>query len=81
MKNCLLYEGEFKNGEKHGLGKLYTSEKILIYTGEFLRDKMEGKGEFFGEKRKYYGSFVSDEFCGLGKLTNYEVGNSEVGYE
>ena len=35
----LLYEGEYYNGEKNGIGREYDDEGELIYEGEYLNGK------------------------------------------
>jgi hypothetical protein len=39
----LKYDGEFKNGKKHGKGKEYDFNGILIFDGEYKDDKRDGK--------------------------------------
>ena len=42
----LLYEGEFKNGERYGKGKEYHFRNInLMYEGEYKNGKRHGKGK------------------------------------
>ena len=35
----LLYEGEYYNGEKNGIGREYDDKGELIYEGEYLNGK------------------------------------------
>ena len=42
-KNNDIYEGELKNGKRHGKGK-YTYKDGDIYEGEFKDDKKDGYG-------------------------------------
>ena len=38
------YEGEFKDGKRHGQGILKDSDGKIIYEGEWKDDKPDGKG-------------------------------------
>ena len=38
------YEGEFKDGKRHGQGTLKDSDDKLVYYGEWKDDKPNGKG-------------------------------------
>ena len=40
----LLYEGEFLNDKRNGIGKEYSNGRI-VYEGEFLNGKRSGKGK------------------------------------
>ena len=37
--NTLIYEGEYKNGERNGKGKKYDYEGKLIFEGEYKNGK------------------------------------------
>ena len=74
----MRYDGDFKNGEFHGKGKLYAGyddEGILTlyYEGEFQDGDAEGKGtEYFTNGAiKYQGEFKNGEYNGKGTL--YDV--------
>jgi len=41
----LIFEGEYLNGKKNGLGKEYDYYVGLIFKGEYLNDKRHGKGK------------------------------------
>ncbi|CAD8119841.1 unnamed protein product [Paramecium sonneborni] len=41
----IKYDGEFRNGKKHGKGKLYFSDKS-VYQGQFEEDQIFGEGVF-----------------------------------
>jgi len=47
----LIYEGEYKNGERNGKGKEYKEGKV-IFEGEYRNGKRNGKGEEFDLKGK-----------------------------
>ena len=40
-KNGDYYEGQFKNGLKNGKGKIFLSNGLIIYSGNFINDKAE----------------------------------------
>lgn len=39
-----IYEGSFKNGKFHGLGKIQV-DNYLYFNGNFINGKAEGKGQ------------------------------------
>ena len=41
--DILIFEGEYKNGERNGKGKEYDCFGYLIYEGEYLNGKKMGK--------------------------------------
>ena len=53
LGNQLIYEGEFKNGRKHGEGKEYFHE-FLIYEGQYKNGKRNGKGIQYLKTDKYF---------------------------
>jgi len=38
-KNCVRYEGQWKEGKKHGLGKCFNKDNKLLYDGPFAYDE------------------------------------------
>ena len=64
----IVYEGDFVNGKKHGVGMLYYFNGECQYSGEF-RDGLEhGKGHFYdpsGAKR-YNGDYQFGKEWGTG---------------
>ena len=77
-KDGSKYEGNFKDGKKHGIGRYtYTNGS---YVGEFKDDKMHGNGTFRtydGLKAiKYVGEFKDDKMHGNGTYTIGDVFNS-----
>jgi hypothetical protein len=79
-KKSNKYIGEFKNMKKWGKGKL-ISDKI-IYEGDFINNKKEGKGriKFLESNVIYEGTFINDNIEGYGifKYTNGNVYEGEV---
>ena len=55
LSDKLLYEGEYLNGERNGIGKEYDSDDNLIYEGEYLNREKNGKGKEY----QYY--FMEEE--------------------
>ena len=41
----MLYKGEWKNGERSGIGIFYDPYQGLTYRGQFKKNKRNGKGE------------------------------------
>ena len=79
-KKTNKYIGEFKNMKKWGKGKL-ISDKI-IYEGDFINNKKEGKGriKFLESNVIYEGTFINDNIEGYGifKYTNGNIYEGEV---
>jgi hypothetical protein len=66
-----VYEGDFFNGEMHGMGLMaYSSGRV--YGGEFKKNVPSGNGRIVyedGKKEKEYtGSVASDKKHGMGRL-------------
>jgi len=68
-ENGTVYEGEGKDGVKHGKGKI-TYKDGRIFEGEFNHGKAEGTGilRFKTGKVCYEGGFDGEEFQGQGVL-------------
>ncbi|KAJ8303331.1 hypothetical protein KUTeg_019727 [Tegillarca granosa] len=63
------YEGEWKNGKKHGHGKLLMKDGSY-YEGQFCEGEITGNGfRFFAPGQcKYTGQFFKGELHGKGKM-------------
>jgi hypothetical protein len=62
------YEGEFKDGEINGIGKL-TMVNGNKYEGEFKNGEMSGNGKYtWASGNEYEGNFVDGEISGIGEL-------------
>lgn len=60
----VTYKGSFKNGEKHGKGKL-IAETGTYYDGEFRNNKKHGKGILQGiDGTTYVGYWENEEYIG-----------------
>jgi len=62
------YEGQFKDNEYNGLGKLFNHGKI-VFDGHFKDGKYEGNGELFNDdKIVFKGHFNDGRYDGYGEL-------------
>ena len=60
------YEGEFKQGNKHGKG-IYTWKDGGKYSGSLFEDKFHGKGtQIFSSGARYDGDFLNGQRSGYG---------------
>ncbi|PHV11159.1 hypothetical protein [Chitinimonas sp. BJB300] len=79
-----FYEGEFRNGKKHGIGKKQWPITGDIYIGEFHNDYRHGQGNYtWGERssyagQQYTGNFIQDSFEGIGTY-NWPNGDKFTG--
>ena len=63
---CVKYEGEWKDGEKNGKGRLEFADGS-VYDGEFKAGEISGVGtRNFKNDRSYTGEFLLGEFHGEG---------------
>ena len=53
LKTSIKNEGQFKQGKKHGRGKLFGPDDQIIYDGQFINNYKHGKGTFYHQKKKY----------------------------
>jgi hypothetical protein len=66
--NEIIYEGDFKNGIKHGFGKLSFANSDY-YEGDFIDNKRTGKGKYFFKTGGIYeGDFFENKRHGHGLL-------------
>ena len=67
----ILFEGEYLNGKKNGIGKEYRTNGKLLFEGEYLNGQWKkGKkygDEFIGYKIEYEGEFKNGVPNGKGK--------------
>ena len=72
------YEGEWKDGERHGQGSLYDSIGIKLYEGKWEDDKENGYGTYYYENgARYEGEFKDGELHGQGQM--FSDGSTKVG--
>ena len=72
------YEGEFKNGERNGYGKM-EYKKEGLYNGEFKNGERSGHGKMEYGNRTYEGEWENDMKHGLGKMIYKPSGASYTG--
>ena len=74
LQNGFRYEGNWKNGKKHGRGKMiyeYDKDKKpkIYYSGDWAKDKKNGKGTLYYGKLDFYdGSWENNEKQGIGQI-------------
>jgi hypothetical protein len=74
----MKYEGEWKNNERHGYGKLYTLKGEVLYEGLWAGDLYNGPGTYCGEEGdSYTGEWKNGKRHGIGTY----VGTDGVTYE
>ena len=74
-----MYEGEFKNELRNGIGSMYYKNNS-IYHGEWNLDQKTGKGVFYGNNgEKYCGEWLSGIYHGHGEKI-FSSGDHYVGY-
>ena len=72
----LVYEGEYKHGEKDGKGTYYYPNGAK-YEGEFVKNQKEGNGVYhWDDKTRWEGSWVNNKMDGPG--TYYEGDKSKA---
>jgi hypothetical protein len=70
------YEGNWKNGKRHGEGIHYNYDGTKKYDGEWLNGKRHGYGiYYFQNGDKYEGEFYENKIKGRGK---YHYANGDV---
>jgi hypothetical protein len=57
-KNGDIYDGNWNDGKKHGIGKFSINGKIL-YHGEWIYDKKHGNGFIYDNKPTYDGVWIN----------------------
>jgi antitoxin component YwqK of YwqJK toxin-antitoxin module len=66
--NNSMYEGEWLNGEFHGMGK-FSWPDGSEYDGEYYEGKKHGQGRFtYPSKKVYNGGWVNGKQEGEGRL-------------
>ncbi|MED4604027.1 stalk domain-containing protein [Paenibacillus validus] len=74
----LSYEGETKDGLRHGFGQLFV-DGVLWYEGEFDTNQMNGYGKLYTDGRlQYEGGFVKNKPHGQATFY-YPDGSSYIG--
>ena len=74
--NVYIYDGEWFEGHRNGMGQEITSKGK--YTGEWLEDQRHGKGISVDENDNMYdGLFMFGKKHGAGKLTKCHTSSTE----
>lgn len=69
LQSELIYEGEYRENEKSGKGKLFSpSRKLWVFDGLWSKDKKNGHGEMWKEKAAYSGYWKDDFMDGIGQM-------------
>ena len=73
-----IYDGNWVDGRKHGVGYQVYDNNSGTYHGEFRSDKRHGKGKFtYPDGDEYEGEFVAGKREGFGKYTYHSGGYYE----
>lgn len=68
-KNGDIYQGDYRNGLKHGKGKIIYYLKKDVFDGEFINGVFNGRGELTNANGdSYNGEFQNGERHGTGIL-------------
>ena len=68
-ENGDYYIGQSLNGLKHGKGIYYNKNNTILYEGDFVLNKIEGKGKYYWENGEYYiGEWLNGHRHGKGIL-------------
>lgn len=79
LANRDVYDGDFKDNMKSGLGIYIHSDDNMTYTGAFEQSMRQGFGRLESDSFIYVGAWQNDQRNGLGYQTNKE-GGSYFGY-
>ena len=71
--------GPFDNGQVNGKGMKYSYMNNILYKGDIVNDKKEGKGEEITNETIYTGYFMNDKKNGKGKMINNISGDTYEG--
>lgn len=67
------------DGSKIETRELHTFEDGATYEGEWVGDKMHGRGCYIKNNHKYFGDFKANKYSGNGRMT-WENGDSYDGH-
>lgn len=72
LSSAESYSGETKNTIPHGIGTIYSTNKRIIYTGQFLNGQKHGWGKYLTESQDLYeGHFENDQMQGYGEILHH----------
>ena len=70
----VIYEGEFLNDKKNGIGKEFNEYGRLTFEGEFLYNYRKKGKYYFYDKLEFEGEFLFDKkFNGIGYDRNGNI--------
>jgi len=72
------YDGEWKNGNRHGKGK-YVFNTGECYEGELNNNTFEGKGKYFWKNGYYDGEWKNSQFHGNGSIIYTDENSKYIG--
>ncbi|XP_055548520.1 MORN repeat-containing protein 3-like [Wyeomyia smithii] len=83
QRNGLMYEGEWRNGLRHGYGIVYrkmpdTEMYVKVYAGDWQNDRKHGLGIKYYANGKYLGFWEDDQRSGHGFMW-FDNGNFYMG--
>ncbi|CAD8108005.1 unnamed protein product [Paramecium sonneborni] len=83
IKNEEQYIGQYNENLREGIGKLFNSQGVLIYEGQWLNDQLHGNGIYYNNDinsqfTKYIGQFQFGQKFGAG-IEYYRDGSIYVG--
>ena len=66
----IIYEGEYLNGKRNGIGKEYYDTSVLKFEGEYLNNTRNGKGkEYYGDGvLKFEVEYLNGEIWNMMKI-------------
>lgn len=71
-----FYDGEWKNNNMHGYGKLYYSNNKLAYEGDWFIDQFHGRGKVYNDDpSSIFGYFDYTNFDNLDEKWKYYEGD------
>ena len=58
-----IYDGEWKDHVRHGLGSYTYADTASCYVGLWKNGQRDGQGELIHANHKFVGKFVDDKVC------------------
>ena len=69
-QNGAIYEGDWRDNRKHGIGKWIDTDRLSLYDGEWENDQKHGRGAFIeGSSLTNEGVWKEDN---LVEMTNFQ---------
>lgn len=73
------YEGDFKDGKKHGKGTYMYNQGASQYIGDWVAGKKQGQGILKTAKGIYTGDFLENKYHGKGSYEYLQNGDTYTG--